>query len=77
MKAIKCLQFGTVFEVMVLLVAGLVVLFFFPEKMGNYQVLVGSIAPFIALQIGASFGGPPLKKALENARVKIENGNAG
>ena len=76
MKAIKLLQFGTVFEVMVLLLAGLAVLFFFPEKMSNYQVMVGAVAPFLALQIGASFSGPPLKKALENARVKIENGNA-
>jgi len=76
-KAIKLLQFGTVIEVMVLLIVGLVVLFVFPGKTESYRVMVQTLAPFLTLQIGASFGGPPLKRVLENSRAKINNGNAG
>lgn len=74
MRAIKLLQYGTILQVFLILAAGLGMLIWRPGNMEDYRMMVGAVGPFILLQIASAFGGSPLKKFLENARAKIENG---
>ena len=75
MRAIKALQFATILEVLIILLFGIITLIVERLEMEDYRIMVGTVGPFIVMQIGAAFGGSPLKKLLENARAKIENGN--
>ena len=74
MRAIKALQFMTILQVAVILGFGIATLFTDRWQMEDFRIMIGVVGPFIVLQIGSAFGGTPLKKLLENARAKIDNG---
>ena len=74
MKSIKWLQYITlIFSVMIIL-TGIGCFFFLPDRTENYISIVGAIIPFFVPQIIAAFGGDPLKGAIQNWKLQIENG---
>lgn len=72
MKPLKLLQFAWVAEVALLILVGVVLVFWDPERVKHYVSIMPLLSALVALQGGAAFGGSPLKKRLENTRAGID-----
>ena len=69
MSAIKFLQMTTTCEVMAIVATGMWILLFDRAGMTAYGQMSGTLIPFIAPQIAAAFGGPQLKKFMEDRQA--------
>ena len=65
MKSIKFLGWAWPIEVAVLVLAGMIIIFAFPDRAEYYIRMTPAVAMLIGAQGGAAFGGPILKQRIE------------
>jgi uncharacterized membrane protein YbhN (UPF0104 family) len=74
MKMIKILQLATVIQFVLIICAGMYIVFFVPERIGEYSQFVGTIFPIFLTEVIPALIGTPLKEAVQriknNSQVK-------